>query len=332
VSATERTSEERDAKLATLYRETALDAPPPALDDAIRAAARRAVAAGPRAIGTPFLRRWQVPLSLAAVLVLSVSLISIMREESPELTEAPRADAPVPEPKREATFFPPAAEQDRASAQTGVRAREPGGLGLKPSAPGSSSLGMRNPADSGSATAPRFEATPARKAAPDRMAAAPAAARPEAFPGGAPPAPAAPAVAQAPREQQSAQRESEPPPSAPVVAGALSTDALSSRARGAAMSEEAKAAKNEARADTEMRDRAVARAAPNPAFKAAPAAEARSESFDDGRNLAPAKWLERIQALRDQGRIAEAKASLAEFRKRYPDYLLPAPLRDWAAP
>ena len=38
-------------------------------------------------------------------------------------------------------------------------------------------------------------------------------------------------------------------------------------------------------------------------------------------------WLRRIGELQQQGRIDEAKASLAEFRRRYPDAVLPAELR-----
>ena len=36
----------------------------------------------------------------------------------------------------------------------------------------------------------------------------------------------------------------------------------------------------------------------------------------------PAKWLAEIAELRRRGRIAEAEASLREFRRRYPDYPL----------
>ncbi len=38
-------------------------------------------------------------------------------------------------------------------------------------------------------------------------------------------------------------------------------------------------------------------------------------------------WLRRIGELQQQGRIEDAKASLAEFRRRYPDAVLPAELR-----
>ncbi|MCP5158429.1 MAG: hypothetical protein H6974_14765 [Gammaproteobacteria bacterium] len=39
--------------------------------------------------------------------------------------------------------------------------------------------------------------------------------------------------------------------------------------------------------------------------------------------LSPEAWLAKIAELRRQGRLAEAKTSLAEFRRRYPDYPQP---------
>ena len=49
-------------------------------------------------------------------------------------------------------------------------------------------------------------------------------------------------------------------------------------------------------------------------------------------DLTPGKWLERIEELRRSGRLDEAKAEFAEFRKRYPDYRVPESLRDWVKP
>jgi thymidylate kinase len=49
-------------------------------------------------------------------------------------------------------------------------------------------------------------------------------------------------------------------------------------------------------------------------------------------DLPPEKWLARIEDLRKQGRIEEAKAGFTAFRKRYPEYPLPASLKDWAYP
>jgi hypothetical protein len=40
----------------------------------------------------------------------------------------------------------------------------------------------------------------------------------------------------------------------------------------------------------------------------------------------PETWIEDIRRLRAQGRDAEAAAELAEFRRRHPDFALPADL------
>ncbi len=54
--------------------------------------------------GQPFSRSWRVPLSIAAVILLSVSLMTLIREEAPEIARLPRADAPPPLP--EAATYP----------------------------------------------------------------------------------------------------------------------------------------------------------------------------------------------------------------------------------
>jgi hypothetical protein len=46
----------------------------------------------------------------------------------------------------------------------------------------------------------------------------------------------------------------------------------------------------------------------------------------------PEQWLERIAKLRDAGKAREADESLAEFRKRYPDYRLSEAMRARVAP
>ncbi len=63
--------------------------PPPALDDAIRAAARRAVHAGPQPLGKSWVRKWTPQLAVAAVVVLSVSVVFVSVEERPDLAPAP---------------------------------------------------------------------------------------------------------------------------------------------------------------------------------------------------------------------------------------------------
>src|SRR5262245_51023381 len=70
----------RDPLLDRLYAASAREEPPVTLDDAIRAAARREVHARPRPLSAR-LRAWRTPVSIAALLVLSASLVMLMREE-----------------------------------------------------------------------------------------------------------------------------------------------------------------------------------------------------------------------------------------------------------
>jgi hypothetical protein len=99
---------EHDPQLAALYRSGADAEPPAHLDDAIRAAARREVAAGPRRAG---IRRWTVPVSLAAVLVLSVSVVTLMREQGMDRPESMLEPAP---PAMTAERGPPAPAEPEA--------------------------------------------------------------------------------------------------------------------------------------------------------------------------------------------------------------------------
>ena len=71
---------ERDPLLDRAYRGAATDEPPARLDAAILAAARREAGARPRPLSA-VLRAWRVPVSIAAVVVLSVSLVTLVREE-----------------------------------------------------------------------------------------------------------------------------------------------------------------------------------------------------------------------------------------------------------
>ncbi len=81
------------------YRAAAGDAaPPPALDDAIRAAARRAVQARPQLVGQGWIGRWRTPLSAAAVMVLAVSVVFVAIEEQPEVAPPALRDTAVSRP------------------------------------------------------------------------------------------------------------------------------------------------------------------------------------------------------------------------------------------
>lgn len=77
---------EVDKDLSERYRTTARDEPPAQVDAAILAAAKRAVTSQPRPAGAPrSLRRWYVPVSLAAVITLSVIVTLRVAHERPEI-------------------------------------------------------------------------------------------------------------------------------------------------------------------------------------------------------------------------------------------------------
>ncbi len=174
----------RDDRVSSAYRELPGEGPPPALDAAIQAAARRAVGARPGGA-----RRWQVPVSIAAVLALAIGVSLQVEREKPVVADgtpvpsgsaeypvpqaatesaepAPREEAralqkraaPVPEAKRVAPVAP------RTEAPPPPRA-EP-----SPSPPAAQSLAVPMPASPQAAAAP----APAPAPAPATFAPAPA--------------------------------------------------------------------------------------------------------------------------------------------------------------
>jgi hypothetical protein len=84
-----------DSALSRLYRDRATEQPDARLDATIRARAHAAVARDARVAHSPFAHNWIVPTSLAAVLVLSVSVVVLIPEpvEVPEREEAGAPDS-----------------------------------------------------------------------------------------------------------------------------------------------------------------------------------------------------------------------------------------------
>jgi hypothetical protein len=88
-----------DEKVARRYRELEAEEPPRALDEAILAAARHP-RAGERRATRPWTQRLAVPLSLAAVLVLSVTVTLRIQHEQPGIeSPVPQVKEPVPQAK-----------------------------------------------------------------------------------------------------------------------------------------------------------------------------------------------------------------------------------------
>lgn len=115
---------------ASLREENAEAQPPAHLDEAILAASRRAVSARPIvAGGSASLRRWQVPLAAAAVVVLatSVALLTLQEGEHERVLESAPSSVPAPASKSkrlEGAAKDVRAREAESSAQR--RADEPG--------------------------------------------------------------------------------------------------------------------------------------------------------------------------------------------------------------
>ena len=277
-------------------------------------------------------------LSIAAVLVLTVSLVLVMREEAPEIVEPPRADAPMTEAERK----PDEAAGVNVVPKTAPDASRSGNLGLKPPSPASPAMGLRSGAEPPAADALlRKERMASALPLPAKRAAA------EAFPGRADSRDEHAPSANQPRElsnmrtpgdfaaaEPSAQAKSARKTEA--VTGASATPGAAPRAAETVMMSEPKSQTESGAvsADSAARDSARLRSMQSaPVAKpAAPAAAQFAGAISSYANLPPEKWLERIEELRKQGRFDEAKTSLAEFKQRYPSHPLPDSIKEWAQP
>lgn len=109
----------RDEQLSRLYREAEAAAPPEALDRAILAASRAALAPARRRARW---QAWTLPMGVAATLVLTVTLtLLVQREQEPPLGEAPLPRAPAAAPQERAE---PGAELPAKAAAPPAAKRE----------------------------------------------------------------------------------------------------------------------------------------------------------------------------------------------------------------
>ena len=282
-------AEER-ALAALLPRPHGRTEPAPDLDARILAAARAATQ--PRPTRRPR-RSWIAPTAVVASLMLAVGLAWQLRP--PPAPQAQAVDAAAPaasEIVARAFEAPPASPEMQDAPMPMVEAR---------------------PAP---ATTPMAEDATPRMPAPTATAdAAKVAAAPMAAPPPAPPAPPPAAVTQDAAAMPQVMEPARAP--APAMAKARTSEAareritVSGTAATRADHDEAERAANAAMLDTVAID--------DPGDEVPPAT-ADSPQVRDA-------WLKRIGELLKQGKTDEAKASLAEFKRRYPDASLPPELR-----
>ncbi len=79
-----------DSPVSRAYREEAQELPPAHLDARILAEANRAGTAAKRVAKSPFSSYWMVPASLAAILVLAVSVVVLLQFEPEKFDYAPK--------------------------------------------------------------------------------------------------------------------------------------------------------------------------------------------------------------------------------------------------
>jgi len=352
-----------DARVDGAWRAASREEPPPSLDDAIRAAARREIGARPhrvdseRAAGPGSLRpqRWWWPLAAAATIAaMTAGLLQLVppkelgapATDETTATDMPRAKAPAPyagAPALSGTS-PSAGAPPPSDAEPHERrpsTRDAAAPSPPPAAPRDGAASRESAALKRALPQAAKSESPAAERSDGRSslnAAAPVRDEPEAH-GFA----QRPAVAPPPQPASSAPASSRAPAAAPEVAtppaaagerasadSAQSSAALSSESAGGSTSVRPAPSSPSPAA---QRVRAAASESSNPSVGAsmlsgaAPAAKARGALPVD-------EWIALIRRLRDEGRTDEAAKELAAFRAAHADHarLLPPDLRDGQPP
>lgn len=343
---------ERDLAMTShAYKNAGADAPPPAMDDAIRAAARRAVKSQPHAIGKSWISRWSAPISAAALVVLAVSVGFVAIEEQPELAPAPLKAAIKPKTPPPAAA-PVAAEPDAAAA-TGAR-----------SSPPTASVTEKKTRLDRQSTSPRDQIAESTKPELERRrfeagsaanGAMLAKERGDAVAFNSPVAIASSSAAASPTPAKSGAKDtqsfvSDPPPANVATAqegvGRNSVDTAKREvAQDKPVMPKLASPGGALRNDGNDAPLSAARKLPTaPAPAAAPpvpvvasgaaiapsvsvTASRLQQALADKSSHSPDVWMKRILELKQQGKSREFEEELAKFRKRYPDFALPEELK-----
>lgn len=289
----------KDSALSRVYREGAWPEPSRQIDQAILRAARAQ---------RSFVRRWAPSFAIAATVVLSFTVL-LMSRDHPEIAAPIVTDrSPAPRPKE------PAAEAPKP-AREAKPATHPQPAPATRMAPGFTSK-------MDEAEAERLDRI--QRDLPQRGSPASESPLPREKPAQLPRAP----VVRAPQTPA-------PTPKPVAAEKAAAAEQYTFRQQVAPRGEPVQPASAplQAAQPAPAPQTAPVQAAPVPsapvfasgALGASPPRAARSVAELPER--APQTWLEDIRKLKAQGRTEEAERSLADFKKRYPDYALPEDLR-----
>jgi hypothetical protein len=357
----------RDPRFDTAWHAVSNEAPPARLDDAIRAAARREVGAGPTPVGAGEASRpgrWWWPLAAAATIgAIAIGLLQLAPEDR---VASGGSDAGVVSDVPKVARKQDAREADRAS---GEEAQPRASAALAVPTPALEALEKRTPAAPPPATMQRQLADAASMRTPAQPEPAEASAELRSREASVSTAKAkvqsdgdealrdkieAASETNPEQRKELAAERAMPMAGAPVAASApIPFPATGTPARSASASAERAASPATApvatRADAKLAANAAAPATPaaagfaEPARRAAPAQESRQNPLGkvtagsdesgakDGAARSPAEWIAQIRRLRAEGNFESAAKELVAFRAAYRDaeLLLPQELRDW---
>ena len=301
-------NEFNDEEIAKLYQQVSnTDAPSSSLDAAILAAAHKAVDAKPSLLKPArsmakrnWAQRWQLPMGIAATVVLSASLTIVMMYEKPEVITQPMvisandsaSTVEMATPATAQTQSPISAnnptESEQASEASTVSpsttaSEAPLGESLDKALPQKKLA--ENRAASQQASIPKSDYKPAQIVKPFADEVAP--------------------MATAPPQAETAST----PTASPELAAAAPAAANETKEIATEQIKSVAARKQNKSIKTETADAAVAQ-------------QVLAE-------LSPEAWLDDIDELRKTGKLDAAKQSLKAFKVRYPDYTLPKELLEF---
>ncbi|MFQ6021182.1 MAG: hypothetical protein ACE5NW_00495 [Acidiferrobacterales bacterium] len=270
--------------LSRVYKATTDENPPDELDAAILSAARQATKATSRVARSPFTRNWMIPASLAAVLVLTVGLVTFMFDED----SVPFSPKSLSEPTLESAM-----EEELSQGKRDDTSAVVAGAPADAAADSKAALKRKRKVTAARAPAAQNTALMKQEAAPAEQK--PASARP----------PVAPESTTA--RQEASLKERKMVTAEPSKKAREQARSSSAGVGGAvALDESALEKDEELRKQGRLGESSVALMATT-----------------ESKELSPQESLEEIGGLLRQGKVAEGYDRLAAFEKRYPDYPLP---------